>query len=208
MRNIKKEIFWDVETKSLFSDVGNNIGNLGVSIVSIYSREIDISNNTEIAGQIKSFWEKDFNNMWPLFQNADRIVGFNTVGFDVPVLQPYTTIALNKLNNFDILNEFKKIAGHRISLDALASGTIGAKKTDVGTNAVKYWRAGDPDSLAKLQSYCEADVIITKDLYQHILENKKVTFKDKWNTPRSFELDFSYPQEQEQNSEQLGLLDI
>ena len=68
------EVFFDVETKKLFGDIeGDDPGDLGVSIVSVYSRKID-ENLRETEGQIKSFWEKDFPEMWPIFQEADRIL--------------------------------------------------------------------------------------------------------------------------------------
>src|SRR3989344_5533694 len=100
---MKKEVFFDVETKKLFSDIStDNLGDLGVSVVSVYSRELreDLS---EAGGIIQSFWEKDFDKMWPVFQEADRIIGFNTIGFDVPALMPYANFPFNKLAHLDIM---------------------------------------------------------------------------------------------------------
>ena len=75
------EVIFDVETKKLFSNIeGFDPGLLGVSIVSVYSRTLD-ENFHETSGQMQSFWEKDINDMWPLFQSADRIIGFNSINF-------------------------------------------------------------------------------------------------------------------------------
>lgn len=187
------EVFFDVETKKLFHEVENrNISLLGVSVVSVYHREID-SQNKEIRGSMRSFWERDFPELWKVLHDADRVIGFNSIGFDTVVLQPYAPFTLSKLSHFDILDEVKKKLGHRLSLNALASQTLGANKTDVGTNAVVYWNNGDPESLEKLRTYCEADVALTRDLYDFGLQHKHLKYKDKWNTARVVEVDFSYP---------------
>jgi DEAD/DEAH box helicase domain-containing protein len=87
----------------------------------------------------------------------------------------------------------KNTLGHRLSLNSLAKDTLGKEKTDDGLNAVIYFQKGDSESLAKLKKYCEMDVLITKELYDFGLKNKYLKYKDKWNTPRVVEVDFSYP---------------
>ena len=198
------EVFFDCETKKLFSEIqGFNPGDLGVSITSLYQRELDDSYN-ESEGKIISFWEEDFDKIWPIFQKADRIIGFNSLKFDIPALQPYTTINISKFPHFDIMDEVKKKVGRRISLDALAKETLDKAKIDNGLNAVFYWNKGDKESLAKLKKYCEDDVRITKELYDFVIKNKHLLFKDKWNTLRRIDLDFSYPDEEKPDS-QIGL---
>ena len=188
-----REIIFDIETKKLFEDIDmSRISDLGVSIVSVYRRQLD-QNFNEISGEIMSFWENEFSQMWPLFAEADRIIGFNSLGFDVPVLHPHCQFNLKKLNHFDILEKIKNTLGFRLSLDALAKETLGREKTDVGTNAVTYWQQQTPKSLDKLKFYCQADVLITKDIYDFGLKHKFLKYKDKWNTPRIVEVDFSYP---------------
>ena len=199
------EVIFDVETKKLFSDITtSDPGDLGVSIVSVYERRVDDYQN-EIEGKMFSFWEKEFDQMWSMFNSADRIIGFNTLGFDVPALAPYSPPEFAKLKHFDIMDKIKKVFGRRIPLDAIAKETIGNVKTDVGTNAVKYWEAGDEESLAKLRKYCEADVLITRDVYDFAVKEKKLMFKDKWNTLREVELDFYYPVEETSSTGQAGL---
>lgn len=198
------EVIFDCETKKLFSDVErDDPGLLGVSIVSVYSRMLD-KNFNEVEGKMESFWEADFDTMWPIFQNADRIIGFNSLGFDVPALKPYTNFPFEKLPHFDIMYKFKEMAGHRISLDALSRETLDREKSDVGLNAVIYYQKGDPESLAKLKKYCEDDVFITKEVYDFILKNGHALYKDKWNTLKKIELDFTYPKIETTDS-QIGL---
>jgi len=197
------EVIFDLETQKLFSDTKTGSPEeLGVSIVSVYKRELD-DFYKEIAGEMISFWEDELENLWELFQNADRIIGFNTYNFDIPVLSVYAPFPLRKLNHFDIMDEFKKIAGRRVSLNTLARDNLGVKKMDVGTNAVKYWRQNDKESLSKLKRYCEDDVDITKRIYDHVFKTGELKFKDRWNTLRKIEIDFSYPEQKDE--EQIGL---
>jgi hypothetical protein len=78
------EIIFDTETKKFFDEIeGYDAGKLGVSITSVYSRTLD-DNFKEVDGRMQSFWEKDFPEMFKLFEKADRIIGFNSIGFDVP----------------------------------------------------------------------------------------------------------------------------
>lgn len=197
------EVIFDLETKKLFSDInGNDPADLGVSIVSVYSRTLDEDLN-EIEGKMESFWEHDFDKMWPVFQEADRIIGFNSLGFDVPALKPYANFPFFKLSHFDIMQKVKEVFGRRISLDAIAKETLDRGKKETGLEAVWYWQKGDKESLKKLQSYCEDDVILTRDVYDFVLKEGHVLFKNKWNTMQKVELDFSYPKDD--SKKQIGL---
>lgn len=189
------EVIFDLETKKLFSDInGTDPGDLGVSILSLYHRMVD-ENYKETEGELKSFWEHDFDRMWPIFQDADRIIGFNSLGFDVPALKPYVNFPFNKLPHFDIMQKVKEVFGRRISLDAIAKETLDRQKKETGLEAVWYWQKGDKKSLKKLQKYCEDDVLLTRDVYNYVLKKGHVLFKNKWNTLQKVELDFSYPKD-------------
>ncbi len=199
------EVIFDVETQKFFDEItSNNPGDLGISIVSVFKRELD-ENLTELTGEMFSFWEDEIEKLWPIFQHADRIVGFNSLHFDVPALQPYSPIPLSKLPHFDILKIVKESFGRRIGLNALATETLHINKIDHGANAVMYWKKHDKESLAKLKKYCEADVLITKDLYDFGLKNKQLSFKDKWNSLRTIDIDFSHPAEMFVQNMQVGL---
>jgi DEAD/DEAH box helicase domain-containing protein len=186
------EVIFDLETKNLFRDVeSSDPEKLGVSVVSLYSRII--RNGIETRGEMQSFWENELYRMWQLFEKADRIIGFNSLKFDVPALKPYAPAHFPKLKHFDIMDQVKNVLGFRLGLDTLAKDTLGKGKTDIGTNAVYYWNQGDPESLEKLRRYCEADVAITKQLYDFGLLNKYLKFTDKWNNLKTIPVDFSYP---------------
>lgn len=187
------EVIFDTETKKFFDEsTGYDASKLGVSITSVYSRTLD-ENFKEVEGNMQSFWEMDFPEMFKLFEKADRIIGFNSIGFDVPALSPYLPAHWSKLKHFDILAEIKKVEGKRMSLDSLAKATLSSAKNDNGENAIKYWNEGTPEALAKLKKYCEMDVVITRDIYDFALKNKFLKYKNFWNEINEVKLDFSYP---------------
>ncbi|MBI3954524.1 ribonuclease H-like domain-containing protein [Candidatus Collierbacteria bacterium] len=199
------EVIFDLETKKFFDDVGErNPSILGVSIVSVYRRELG-EDLTEKSGEMASFFEEQFEKMWPWFEQAERIVGFNSIGFDVPALTPYYKGNFGKLPHFDILARIREVLGHRLSLDAIAKVTLGKTKIGSGADAVKYWAAGDKESLEKLRQYCEMDVAVTRDVYDHGLRHKLLKFKDRWNELREVVVDFSHPKIEKKAEEQLGL---
>lgn len=208
MKN-RVEVIYDIETKKIFDDIStNNPADLGISIVSAYRRVVD-ENGNEVSGEMKSFWESDFENMWSWFEEADRIIGYNSFGFDNPAMNGvYTKGDFNKLKHFDILEEIRKVFGHRVKLDSVAKETIGAGKIAGGLDAVKWWNMGDAVSLANLKKYCEMDVEVTTKVYDYAMKNKMLKFKDRWNEYREIVVDFSYPEivaEEKPAEMQMGL---
>ena len=93
----------------------------------------------------------------------------------------------------DILDKVKEVHGRRVKLNSIAKSTLGQEKNDHGANAIKYWKEKTRSSLAKLKKYCEMDVAITRDIYDHAREHGELKFIDHWNTPRVIEVDFNYP---------------
>lgn len=197
------EVIFDLETQRFF-DEAPDPSQFGVSIISLYYRELDDHLN-EITGQMLSFFESEVLKSLEYFRKADRIIGFNSKRFDVPVLKPYLPHEFQKFNHFDILEHIKEINGKRVSLNAVAKETLGQQKVDEGGNAIVYWKKGDPESLAKLKYYCEEDVRITKEVYDFGLKNKKLSFKDFWNDIRTIDVDFSYPLLEKKEEEQASL---
>ena len=125
----------------------------------------------EIEGEMASFWDegmqgrRKLGELWEWLVSADRVIGFNSIKFDAPVLNPHMEGDVMRLKHFDILEKVRGVLGHRLSLDALAKETLGETKMANGLAAVDWWQAGDEESLEKLQRYCEMDVEVTKRLY-------------------------------------------
>lgn len=199
------EVIFDVETQKLFSEIGSfDPADLGISIVSAYERTVD-DGQQEISGHMHSFWEHELPDMWKHFSGAQRIIGFNTVKFDIPALKHYAPTGFEKLPHFDIMKVIRDVLGFSLSLNHLASHTLGQQKTDVGVHAVEYWKKHDEESLSKLKSYCEADVYLTRDLYDFGVKNKFLNYIDKWNNPKQIPVDFTYPQAVIDAARQIGL---
>ncbi len=200
------EVIFDIETKKLFDQIPDpeKVEDLGISIVSAYRRVLDHNNGMEVEGEMKSFWEGELPALKEWFIGADRIIGFNSLKFDVPVLAPLIGgREFVRLPHFDILDKVKQVLGFRVGLNALAKETLGAKKLADGLMAVEWWNKGDEESLKKLREYCEMDVAVTRDLYDHVYKGGKLRFMNKWNELKEFAVDFSYPKKEEKA--QLGL---
>lgn len=204
------EIIFDVETQKLFSDITtDDPADLLISVVSVYRRVVD-EQGLEQEGEMKSFWHPSasrsptVDSMWDWFETADRIIGFNSKKFDVPALRPHYPKDLTDLPHFDIMEAVKQVIGRRISLNALADATIGGRKTDVGTNAVYYWAHKTEENLELLRTYCEADVLLTRDLYDYGRKHKHLRYLDtKSNQITKIDIDFSYPPKKKEA--QIGL---
>ena len=169
-----KLVVFDVETKKAFDEVGGYYPEkLGVSLSGVYYRDTDSGEEW-----LRGFREEEFPEMFRVFERADRIVGFNSIGFDMPALSPYYVGDLLALPNLDIMLEIQKQVEHRVALDAVAKETLGIQKSGHGLDAIRYYHDGDWDALTK---YCLRDVEVTRDLYDHGCQHKILTFKNKWN---------------------------
>lgn len=174
-----RKIFFDIETRNLFQDVGvRDPSLLDISIVCIYDSETD---------SYSSYLQEELKNLWPIIEKADMLIGFNSDHFDIPLLNKYYPGDITKIKSLDILNEVRKSLGRRISLDALASATLGKNKSGHGIEATKWWKNGEID---KVRKYCIEDVKITKELYDFARKNNEVYYIDA-RTKKKIKLDTS-----------------
>lgn len=179
-----KLVVFDVETKKAFDEVGGyHPQKLGVSVSGVWHGEAGSE------GIVRGFREEAFPEMFKIFEAADRVVGFNSLDFDLPALSPYYVGDLLRLPNLDILQEIEGKIGYRVKLDALAKETLGVQKGGSGLDAITYYHEGNWDQLIK---YCLQDVLITRDLYLYGEREGKLKFKNKWNEPVVVPVDFSF----------------
>ena len=108
---------------------------------------------------------------------ADRVVGFNSIGFDYEVLKPY---ALNEnfrtFRSIDMLQDIYRTLNFRLSLDTIARATLGTTKTADGVQSVEWFRRGELDKIAE---YCKSDVDITRRIYEFGCANGFVHYYSK-----------------------------
>ncbi len=189
-----RKVVFDVETKNLFQDVGSNDpAALDISVVCAYDSATD---------SYSSYLEKDFKKLWPLFEHADMIIGFNSDHFDIPLLNKYYSGDLGKIKSLDILKEIHKSLGRRIKLDNIAEATLGKNKSGHGLEAITWWKQGE---IQKIIDYCTDDVKITKEVYEYALKNNKLKYKDFGGAVKEISLDTSHWEKLEGNSMNFSL---
>jgi DEAD/DEAH box helicase domain-containing protein len=167
MKNI---VYFDLETQKSFDEVGGrgNIRDLKMSLGVTYSTA---------RGDYRVYPEKRVEELIEELRRADLVVGFNHVGFDYTVLQGYNDFfAADMVHSLDMMLELEKALGHRVSLDAGASATLGLEKTSEGLQAVRWWREG---KMLEIAEYCCFDVKITKLVHEHGLAHGRLFFNNR-----------------------------
>lgn len=180
-----RQVILDIETKKTFDEVAGYFPEkLEVSFVGVCVRE-----NWNTPGELVGYFENELPALFELLETADVVVGFNLDQFDMPALAPYYSGDIAKVPTLDIMGKIKDSCGHRISLDAVASETLGIGKTGDGLDAIKYYKMGN---LVALKEYCLQDVKLTRDVYDFGLSKGKVMFLNKWNRHIECPVDFSF----------------
>jgi DEAD/DEAH box helicase domain-containing protein len=163
-------VFFDLETQNLFQDVGgyDHVDKLKVACAVTWSTE---KNDFSI------YWENDIPALIDELKSATKVIGFNLRGFDYPVLQPYSLATrFASIPTLDLLLDLRNILGFRISLDSIASSTLGTAKTADGIQSVEWFRNGELDKVAE---YCKADVDITRRVFEFGRDNGFIYYKSK-----------------------------
>ena len=150
------DLFFDLETQKSFQEVGGreNLKLLRVSVAVTFSTATN---------EFKSYAESQVQSLIADLKAADRVIGFNILNFDYPVLKAYTQERLNDLKSIDMLEDIYNKLGFRVGLDALAHATLGVNKSADGLQAIRWFREGNIDELI---AYCRDDVAITKQLFE------------------------------------------
>jgi len=168
-------VFFDLETQRSFQEVGgrHDLHRLGLSVAVTYnSRDSAFHRYTE-ANVLELITE---------LQGADRVIGFNLLRFDYPVLSAYTQVELSSLPTVDMLDHIYGRLGFRVGLDALVTATLGIAKSANGLQAIRWWKAGE---MEKLFAYCQQDVEVTRLLYEFGQKHKYVQYRDRqWQLRR------------------------
>ena len=217
------DIFYDIETKELLDQ------NATDPDAAIRSLHMSVG-----ATWCECHSERFFHNTGELAEHLlahERIIGFSIIHFDNavlawsverPVRESFDPITgkhklekplpdapedLKKLldgRSFDLLADLEARLGHRISLAALAEGSLGKQKMATGPQAVVWNRLAAalrdrwPYALTdvadqegaqrvnelgrwfqeRLEQYCMADVYLVKKLLEYGVANKRVAFID------------------------------
>ncbi len=177
---MKNEIVFDIETQNSFAEVENDMKKFKISVVSIYRYDTD---------KFESFTENELSKLWPILEKADRIIGYNSEHFDLPILMNYYLGDLTKIPHLDLMKIVKESLGIRLKLADLAEATLdNIQKSADGLQAIKWYREGKIDEIKK---YCEQDVNVTKQLYEFGRDNRQLFYKNLTGETIPFAVDFS-----------------
>ena len=172
-----RRITFDIETEGEFRSNGD-FSQLEVTVVGVYDSETK---------QLTGYFKDELHKLWPIFEQADLLVGYNSDHFDIPILNKYYAGDLTKFKSIDLLKEIKNVLGRRLKLDGIAEATLGRKKSGHGLEAVEWWKNGEYE---RVKAYCLDDVAITDELYQYAKKHGKLKYKD-FSGPRDIKLDTS-----------------
>ncbi len=171
----------DIETKTLVDAVGGwkNFKQLEVSVACAYDSKTD---------QFYSYTEDKLGDLVALCK--DRVlIGYNLIGFDLPVLEKYGLPHHSELDVFDLMVDIHNVSGWKfVKLDRIATATLNVGKSADGLMAVEWWKQGE---VQKIIDYCLQDVKVTRDLFLHGLnqgfvkiekaEGEAATFNVNWS---------------------------
>lgn len=154
-----KEIFFDLETPKWSTEVEggwSNIPGFGMSVAVTWCEEKGF----------QTWLENDATELVGELEQADKVIGFNIVGFDYEVLSAYVPNVHELLDekSFDILVDLKARLGFRLKLEDVSSATLGKTKSGSPEDAVKWFRQGQ---IEKVVLYCQRDVELTRDIYRY-----------------------------------------
>ncbi|OGC88828.1 hypothetical protein A2419_03590 [Candidatus Adlerbacteria bacterium RIFOXYC1_FULL_48_26] len=169
-----KVVTFDIETIGDFRGNGD-FSNLEVTVVGIHDSETK---------KYSSFLRDELSGLWPIFERADVLVGYNSDHFDIPILNKYYVGDLTKIKSIDLLKEIRNVLGRRLKLDNVAEATLGKGKSGDGLEAITWWKNGE---FEKVRQYCLDDVRITRELYDYAKKHKSIKYKD-FDGPREVKL--------------------
>ncbi|KKW32376.1 MAG: DEAD/DEAH box helicase domain protein [Candidatus Uhrbacteria bacterium GW2011_GWA2_53_10] len=173
------EIVFDIETQNTFQEVGAyDHAKLKISVVGVYFYQTN---------EYRCFEEHEFPELWPRLEHAERIIGYNSKAFDVPVMNNYYPGDLGRLPHLDIMQEIEKFLGFRLKLDDVAAASLGHRKSGHGLQAVEWWRKGEKE---KVKQYCLDDVRLTKELYEYGLKYRALAYEDRLQGRKGIPVDF------------------
>ena len=72
-----RKITFDIETTNTFDEAGSSDpADLNLAVVCIHDSETD---------KYSHYFQENLNELWPIIESADMLIGFNSNHFDVPL---------------------------------------------------------------------------------------------------------------------------
>jgi len=175
------EVVIDIETQNWFTDVGSNDHSLlKISVIGCYFYNTD---------KYYAYEQHEFSELWPLLEKADRLIGYNTIGFDYPVMNNYYSGDFCTFPTLDVMVEIQKFLGRRIKLQDVAQATIGEGKSGYGGQAVEWWKQG---KIQEIKDYCLQDVKVTRNVYEYGLRHGALAYCDRSGERKGIPVDLAF----------------
>ncbi len=157
---MSKEIVFDIET---IGDI-RDLSTMKITVVSIYEYEHDT---------YRSFTEYELKDLWPILEKAERLIGYNSEHFDLPVIHRHYAGDLSRIPHLDILKAIKESTGTRFKLNDIAKATLQMEKSADGLQGMQWYQEG---KIEELKKYCEQDVRVTRELYEYGRKNNMLYY--------------------------------
>lgn len=165
-------LFWDLELLKPLEEnggwAGARAGLCGISVLCIYD------------SSTRRYYLYDQNQLDEAIEHlneADLLVGFNTIEFDTTVAQAVTGRYLT-VSQFDFLQAIWDAVGFRQKgwkLEQVAERTLGLHKASSGKFATQMAHDGE---WGKLFTYCLWDVMLLVDLWNHLASGEPLIGPD------------------------------
>jgi len=168
---MKNLVYFDLETQKSADEVGgwHNIRDMRMSVGVTFSTA---------RGTYKIYAERQVNELIEELRRADVVVGFNNLRFDYEVLVGHNPFFdPQQIATLDMLVELQKTLPHRLSLDSIATASLGVEKTSEGLQAIRWFRDG---KLLEIAEYCCYDVKITRLVHEFGVANKQIFFNNRF----------------------------
>ena len=162
-------VYFDLETQKSAAEVGgwDKKRDMKMSVGVTYSTA---------TGQYQIYDEAHVADLIKELTRADKVIGFNIENFDYEVLHGYSPFSLRDYPTLDLMADIEDTLGHRLSLESVATATIGAPKIADGLVALKWWKEG---KLLEIAEYCCFDVKITKEVHEYGQKYGEVAYMDR-----------------------------
>jgi DEAD/DEAH box helicase domain-containing protein len=168
---MKNLVYFDLETQKSAEEVGGwgNIRAMRMSVGVTFSTA---------RGEYRIYDERHVHELIDELRRADLVIGFNSQRFDYEVLVGHSDFFdPSQVPTLDLLVELAKSLSFRLSLDAIATATLGVEKTSEGLQAIRWFREG---KLLEIAEYCCYDVKITKMVHEYGLAHRQVFYTNKF----------------------------
>jgi hypothetical protein len=174
-------VTFDIETLTWFDELPvlpreaqTPLMEFGLAVAVLNDEHGNVETRTYGIGQ-----DQPARDLWSLLCEADQIVTFNGLAFDLPIcyleamLLDGERLPWPQARQIDLFDSINRATGRWYSLNDLALGTLAREKSADGRKAAQWLKSGDPALIAECVDYCKLDVKLTRALWLHACRDKQ-----------------------------------